>query len=49
VRLACLDDKFAPVALPDGDRYRAPEVTVTEAVLDYLNEAFECLAELRSA
>ena len=47
VRLAGLDDEFAPVALPDAARNRAPEMTVTEPVEDDLHEAIERLTELR--
>ena len=48
VGLAGLDHEFAPVALPDPARNRAPEMTVTQTVEDDLHEAIERLAELRS-
>ena len=34
VRLAGLDDEFAPIALPNDARNRTPEMTVTETVED---------------
>ena len=49
MRLAGLDDEFAPVSLSDAAGNHASEITVTEPVEDDLNEALERLAELRSA
>jgi hypothetical protein len=49
VALAGLNDDFTPVALADGARNRASEVTVTEPVEDHLQEPVKCLAELRPA
>ena len=48
VRLAGLDDEFAPIALPNDARNRTPEMTVTETVENNLHEAIERLTELRS-
>ncbi len=48
VRLAGLNDEFAPVTLPDTARNRAPEMTMPETVEDDLNDAVERLTELRS-
>ena len=49
VRLAGLNDQFAPVTLADNTRNRTPEMTVTETIEDDLYEAIERLTELRSA
>ena len=48
VRLAGLDDEFAPVTLPDTARNHTSEMTMPESVEDNLNEAIERLTELRS-
>jgi hypothetical protein len=47
VRLAGLDDEFAPVSLSNAARNSAAEVTMTESVEDNLDEAIERLTELR--
>ena len=47
MRLAGLDDEFAPVSLCDAAGNHAPEMTVTEPVEDDLDEALDRLAELR--
>ena len=49
VALAGLNHDFTPVALADDARNRAPEVTVTEPVEDYLQESVKHVAELRPA
>ena len=48
VRLAGLNDEFAPVSLPNSARNCAPEVTMAETVEDNLHESIERLSELRS-
>jgi hypothetical protein len=47
VRLASLYDEFATVRLPYDARNRAAEITVSESLMDDLDEAFQRLAELR--